>query len=275
MIASSPCAKALCLFLSLLFTGAALRAMVPDVALQMRGAGESAGVRIGVSFADLQAGTLSASETRAVAKVIEPRMPVSEPVAREALRPEAAEPLVTQADPAPSVSPLAATHLVPVAAVEALPDAENADTSPPRARPEGLARLPDPQHAPVRKTSRGNSPVSLAAGSSASVSARDTTRQGAGEARAETSGTAARDNYRGVVQRQIFGRPLRGGFEPGRVLVEFTLAADGRLASLSVNHSSGSAALDAAALAHVRAAEPFPPPPPGALRRVIIPFTVN
>ena len=49
----------------------------------------------------------------------------------------------------------------------------------------------------------------------------------------------------------------------GRVVLGFTILADGRLAGLRVVQSSGSELLDEAALEAVREAAPFPPFPPG------------
>ncbi|MEF3194313.1 MAG: energy transducer TonB [Halothiobacillaceae bacterium] len=53
----------------------------------------------------------------------------------------------------------------------------------------------------------------------------------------------------------------------GRVVVAFTVEADGRLARVRVVESSGSEVLDEAALEAVRQAAPFPPFPDGVERR--------
>jgi protein TonB len=52
----------------------------------------------------------------------------------------------------------------------------------------------------------------------------------------------------------------------GEAVIAFEVAADGSLAHASVARSSGAPALDSAALAFVRGAAPFPPPPDGAQR---------
>jgi protein TonB len=49
-------------------------------------------------------------------------------------------------------------------------------------------------------------------------------------------------------------------------VVAFSVSASGGLAGVSIARSSGSAALDAAALRMVQRAAPFPPPPKGAQR---------
>ena len=52
----------------------------------------------------------------------------------------------------------------------------------------------------------------------------------------------------------------------GHVMVSFTLDDSGGIGDLRVAQSSGTAAVDAAALDMVREAAPFPPPPPGGQR---------
>ena len=59
----------------------------------------------------------------------------------------------------------------------------------------------------------------------------------------------------------------------GTALVAFTIAGNGGLAQLSLARSSGSDALDRAALQLVRRAGPFPPPPQGAQRAFSIGIT--
>jgi protein TonB len=49
--------------------------------------------------------------------------------------------------------------------------------------------------------------------------------------------------------------------------VQFTIGDGGRLATVGIARSSGSAQLDRAALAVIERATPFPPPPDGAQRR--------
>ena len=49
-------------------------------------------------------------------------------------------------------------------------------------------------------------------------------------------------------------------------MVSFSIDDEGQLKDLSVLQTSGNAALDALGLAMIRAAAPFPPPPPDAQR---------
>ena len=53
----------------------------------------------------------------------------------------------------------------------------------------------------------------------------------------------------------------------GVAMVTFTVRDDGSLASATISSSSGSRAVDEAAVDHIRRAAPFPEPPPGAQRR--------
>jgi protein TonB len=58
----------------------------------------------------------------------------------------------------------------------------------------------------------------------------------------------------------------------GGATVSFVIGASGTLVDLRLHRSSGIARLDRAALATVRSAAPFPPPPPGAGR---LPYTIT
>jgi periplasmic protein TonB len=53
-------------------------------------------------------------------------------------------------------------------------------------------------------------------------------------------------------------------------VIAFTISASGGLGGVSVARSSGSAALDQAALTLIRKAAPFPKPPAGARRQYTI-----
>ena len=70
-------------------------------------------------------------------------------------------------------------------------------------------------------------------------------------------------DYGEVVWAAIARHKPAGVSARGSAVVAFTLSSDGGLISLSVSRSSGNPGLDRAALAAVRAAAPFPPPPAG------------
>ncbi len=83
---------------------------------------------------------------------------------------------------------------------------------------------------------------------------------------------ALEDGYRARIRQAIdahkhYPRMARRLGLEGRVVVSFTVKADGRLAETRVIESSGSEILDEAALEAVRQAAPFPPFPAGIERR--------
>jgi len=81
--------------------------------------------------------------------------------------------------------------------------------------------------------------------------------------KAKVQGNAAASNYGGLVMRRI-DRRKRSTSISGAVRVSFKIRPDGALTGLRISQSSGSGKLDSLALAQVRRAAPFPPPPPGA-----------
>lgn len=80
---------------------------------------------------------------------------------------------------------------------------------------------------------------------------------------AKVQGSAAASNYAGLVMRRI-QRANRRAAVKGVAMVRFSVTASGALAGVSIARSSGSGKLDGVALAQVRRAAPFPPPPAGA-----------
>lgn len=123
---------------------------------------------------------------------------------------------------------------------------------------------------PAATKPRGNGEVNATRGVATS-----TRTQPGGQAQttggvAQVQGNAAADNYPGQVMRRI-QRAKRRANVRGVAIVRFTIAGNGALAGVSIARSSGSAKLDGIALAQVRRAAPFPPPPTGAKRS----FTVR
>lgn len=85
--------------------------------------------------------------------------------------------------------------------------------------------------------------------------------------KATAAGNAAASNYPGTVMRRIQRNKPRTNIR-GTAVVSFAIAPSGRLASLSLAKSSGSAKLDQIALNAVKRASPFPRPPSGATTRL-------
>jgi protein TonB len=78
---------------------------------------------------------------------------------------------------------------------------------------------------------------------------------------------------RRVRQRILQNLPL-GMFGPGRVAIKLRLSPSGRVANAAVLRSSGSSAMDRAALMSVYAAGPYPVPPRGAVPSQLA-FAIN
>lgn len=96
-----------------------------------------------------------------------------------------------------------------------------------------------------------------------------------GNRRAREAGNAAASNYPGRVYAKIRRTRQRAAGGRGTVRVRFSIGGSGGLAGVSVAASSGSAAVDRAAVDHIRRAAPFPAPPPGAQRRFVIPIEIR
>jgi protein TonB len=106
------------------------------------------------------------------------------------------------------------------------------------------------------------------------VTSRSREGKGSGSPRASAS-TGAILTYAARVRARVAGNKPAGAGQRGTTVVTFGVTPSGGLAFASITRSSGSAALDHLALAAVRGAAPFPPPPAGATPaqlRFSIPF---
>lgn len=155
----------------------------------------------------------------------------------------------------PSVRPSAPSKSIPVAAARAAgpsPEREPADTAPPAPHAERPA-------AEVAVTGFSDGPSSAGSGG-----------PGAGPAHAGGGGT---DGYFARLRTHLAAfRRAVPDVATGRAEVRFTVLADGRVAELVLERSSGSERLDAEALALVARAQPLPPPPHGGSLRVTVPI---
>lgn len=93
--------------------------------------------------------------------------------------------------------------------------------------------------------------------------------------RASRAGNAAASNYPGKVYAKIRRTRQRPTDGRGTARIRFSITASGGLGSIRVASSSGSAAIDRAALDHIRRSAPFPRPPAGAQRNFVIPVRVQ
>lgn len=134
---------------------------------------------------------------------------------------------------------------------------------------EVAAARPKPKVAKAKpKVSRGNAQQSNAKGAESGNKAKaKATTQGTTKRASAQAGNAAASNYPGKVMRRISRMPKPRVKARGTALVVFSISSGGGLAGVSVARSSGSTALDQAAMQYIRKAAPFPPPPRGAQRR--------
>ncbi|KIC08739.1 hypothetical protein RA19_17765 [Leisingera sp. ANG-M1] len=254
----------------------------------------------GYAFADLVQGTdvpettseLLKAETIEVAKkpvqepVLQPVLQL-QPLVAEAVRTEAVavrapvanaepvlpfaqtEPVETQqvADPVqPQFQAESAGQQQPEAAETAPePDVQEPLPEPkPEPKPEPRPE-PEPDPKPRRKQQRGNNTeANAAAGTVTGTAAKNAGQAASAPGAAKQQGNAAADNYRGQVLRRVMRAKRQKVNIRGAALVRFTITGSGALGSARIAKSSGSAKLDSIALAQVRRAAPFPPPPAGA-----------
>lgn len=287
MIASSRMGKLIALLLAGGAHGALALALAGGEPVEMEGAAGGAELRLGTGFADLAAGTLTAVQATEPTEPL-PSHPAPKaapsPEALHAQQAEATEAPVPQAQTAevPPQPDLAAP--VPAALTETPPPTQLAALTPPpealrpAARPEPAEPVkPEPVKAPppekqliepepeVRPVARGNAEVNARAGqATGSDRARAITSGTAGKSR--SAGNTAASNYPGLILRKLSRVPRPRLSARGAALVSFRVADGGGLAALSIARSSGSAALDRAALRVVQRAAPFPVPPSGARR---------
>ena len=178
-----------------------------------------------------------------------------------------ATPTITAVAPVPPVETLTA---------EAEDDAPRLSQRPQRRDPERAAEAakkakPKPQPKPKPKqTTRGNAKRDNTKGAQTAARAGNAAQSGTRQRAAAPAGNAAASNYPGQVMSRIarVGKPrVRSR---GTAVIAFSIGGGGQLAGARVARSSGSAALDQAALGIIRQAAPFPRPPAGAQRNFSI-----
>lgn len=169
------------------------------------------------------------------------------------------------------------TAVVPVTRVQKTVDAQKAEPAKVPPKTEVVAHTPDQK--PAEPTKQKVDQVASQAGNSEKSAkkgnASGKTSEGAATAKKSTStaagqGNAEVSNYRGHVMRKITRARRKNVNIRGAVLVSFRIGDNGALVSVTVKRSSGSKRLDQVALAQVRAAAPFQPPPAAARRDYII-----
>ncbi|WP_113910833.1 energy transducer TonB family protein [Roseovarius dicentrarchi] len=273
-------------------------ALMADQSVETEGGAGAQDVRIGSSFADMVAGTLEASEPAETVQpdVAEPapatpveaaEAPVQHDTLAETPRaqPQLADDAVPTVAATPSAPPEAAQPPEPAQdVVEATDTAEPAVTRSlrPKRRTDAFetknrqaAKTPEPAKPAQRRKPasqpRGNAEQNQRAGAASGSEQAPARAQGTSRGASSAAGNAAASNYPGLVMKRISRVPRPRAGSRGTAVVAFSISGGGGLAGVSIARSSGSAALDKAALRMIRAAAPFPPPPAGAQRS----FTLN
>lgn len=285
-------AKLVALSLALLAHSALAITLVSQETPETEGGGGATEVRLGSVFADMTAGTLSAArpEEKAQetpptevppAKTAEQAMPVeaqtvqteqvtatAESEAPERIVPAQPLPVMrdtTSAEPdalQPSPARIVAEASERPALTRSMrPQARNADFVETRAR----AQVTPPPRQPPARPAPGNADRNAQAGETSGNQEAIAQQSGPG-GRQQAAGNAAASNYPGLVMRILSRAGKPRARARGTAVVSFSIDPQGGLASVSLARSSGSDALDQAALQLVRGAGPFPTPPAGARR---------
>ncbi|WP_417269684.1 TonB family protein [Celeribacter sp.] len=258
----------------------AIALMPPHAPVEMEGQTGGLEAQIGTAFADMSAGTISATpvENSAITPPEQPSVTPSESTPTKPLTPTA--PPIASTPPATvsTVTPQTTATLTPqsvTTAITATPDPESQALKKhkpaPRPAPKAVAKktpkktVKTPPKPKATAAPRGNAKTTARAGQTDGTQAAKTVSKGSGGKTKET-GNAAASNYPGLVMRKLSRVSRPRVSTKGVAVVSFKVAANGGLAAVSLSRSSGSAELDRAALKVVQRAAPFPAPPSGARR---------
>lgn len=127
---------------------------------------------------------------------------------------------------------------------------------------------PEPVEQKVNQiaSKQGNSEKSAQKGSASGKTSKGAATAKETKSKSAVQGNAEASNYAGHVKRKITRVKRKSVNIRGAALVSFRIGDNGDLLSVSITRSSGSERLDQVALAQVRAAAPFQPPPAAARR---------
>lgn len=239
----------------------------------------SAERRASVLVLDLAAEPPAAPAIAAVAEAA-PDVALAEPVLPEPDLPEPDLPDTAEAtDPAAilpeeTLRPTLAAAAVPLPPELDTPVASDLSLPKPEPKPEAKPepkRKPEPKPEPkpeaeaTREKKRDEPRTEKAAPTKEPAAEKPAAAKGAPSSGAKAKGGGLSPAaYAKAVLKKVRATKRKSGAGKGTVVVGFTIAADGGLASVQVLQSSGNAALDEVALGHIRRSAPFPAPPAGA-----------
>ncbi|MBU2868195.1 TonB family protein [Pacificibacter marinus] len=279
---------ALGLSITLHVFGAGLGQSAPSPVLE--GAEVSGVVALGLGFEDLVKARAGAKATSA---------PVTEPVTPDAVVAAAtptvmaaiAPPASLQPSPTPMMAakatPNDASHVgyKPAPAAEptiitghsmtAQTEVSKPSATPPMPRPaKRQAAAPAQKKTEPRQAKAGNAPVSARKGQAAGTSqgTKAETSKNATKSTAKAAGDGAVRSYKSTVLRKIARVPKRSAGARGKAMVGITISASGAISKVVIVTSSGHAGIDKVAVAQVKRAGPFAPPPNGKSMNVVVRF---
>jgi protein TonB len=288
MIVRSTWAKAAALVVAASVVIGGSNFVVAPARVEVEGGEQATPARVGSRFEDMVAGTLTADKGEVLSAATPPEPPAVK--AQSAQPPPtsaaAATPTARHAASAPTEVVIAAPESPVVTAAIAASARAVVTTHVPSTTAPRLSQRPEPRDPqrmaqaaarvkkPVKKaipaTKRGIAKRDNAKGAETGQVKAKAAQQGNTGSQAVQSGTAAKSNYPGQVMRKIARVPKPNVSSRGETVVTFAVSASGGLSQVAVARSSGSAALDRAALAVIRKAAPFRAPPAGAQRQFLI-----
>lgn len=139
----------------------------------------------------------------------------------------------------------------------------------PEPKPETAAKSKPPEKTAKPKPPAKPKPTTAGSGGKSDANAAASFAASGGSGKVAAGGSAAESRYPGLVQaalRRALRFPSNAGNARGQALVQFLVAANGSVSGITIVSSTGSAALDQAAMDTVRRAAPFPPIPADAGR---------
>ncbi len=237
----------------------------PSETVEIEGGGAAAAAALGSTFKDLVAGAIApvpASMRQKSATPHQLQAKASPTLHQRATTPPTLNPIPSDATAAPTKAvaqnPLKPQEIetsktqVDVASVPLIKDIK---------RPE-----PEKQTSNQTAKSNGNTKQSGKKGDATGKTPEGAAKATTSKQATTTSGNAEASNYAGRIKRKIIRARRKSANIRGAALVAFRMADSGTLQTISIARSSGSKRLDQIAVAQVKAAAPFPPPPAGVRR---------
>ncbi len=269
MIPSSYRVAVIAVFLAIATHGLALQDYSTSEPAQTEGSGSVEVAAFGSSFKDLVAGA-AASAPPPSRHQAQPPQP-TQPAEKQTLSPNANAPTLQGTTGASKVTaPRASNTHSSAVSQKALAPAQSTNVVSAKATKTEIKPEAEPKPKGQVASQQGNANKTAKKGSDAGRKRDGSSKATQNRVASAKQGDAAADNYKGLVLRKISRTRRKSVNIRGTAVVRFQIADSGSLASLSISRSSGSKRLDQVALAQIRTAAPFPPPPFGARRNYTI-----